>query len=69
MLTDQGGKWKGYTADITVTYPVNGVFSPKQKEIYNAVLDANLQVFQQCKPGVKWDDMHRLAENVLVSHL
>lgn len=26
-------------------------------------------MFQQCKPGVKWDDMHRLAENVVVTHL
>jgi len=40
MLADMGGKYYGYCADITVTFPINGKFTAKQKEIYDAVLDA-----------------------------
>lgn len=37
--------------------------------IYNAVLDANRSVFHAAKPGVKWDDMHLLAERTILKHL
>lgn len=69
MLMDMGCKLYGYASDITTTFPVNGKFSKKQKEIYDAVLDANLSVQRAMKPGVKWDDMHILAEKVILTHL
>lgn len=27
ILTDMGGKWRGYTADVTCSYPSNGIFN------------------------------------------
>jgi Xaa-Pro dipeptidase len=68
-LCDMGLKHYGYCSDITVTYPVNGKFTQKQKEIYNAVLEATEAVKKQVRPGVKWDDMHLLAEKIIVTHL
>ncbi len=35
-----GGKWYGYCADQAVTFPVSGKFTEKQKQIYNAVYEA-----------------------------
>jgi len=68
-LCDMGLKYYGYCSDITVTYPVNGKFTQKQKEIYNAVLESCEAVKKQVRPGVKWDDMHLLAEKIIVTHL
>ena len=58
-----------YCSDITITFPSNGKFSVNQKAIYNAVLDANRTVMKTVKPGIKWDDMHLLAERTIVKHL
>lgn len=69
VLCDLGFKYYGYDSDITTTFPVNGKFTDKQKEIYNAVLDANREVKNSIKPGVNWDDMHFLAERTIVKHL
>src|SRR5258708_1463659 len=40
ILMDLGAEFHGYTADITRTIPVNGKFSPEQKQIYEIVLNA-----------------------------
>jgi len=69
MLADMGAKYYGYCADITVTFPINGKFTQKQKEIYDAVLDAQNAVKRVVKAGVQWMDMHYLAERTIVSHL
>ena len=34
---------------------------PSQREIYEAVLDANIRVMKAMRPGVSWVDMHDLA--------
>ena len=44
MLTDMGMQMQQYASDITTTYPTNGKFTPKQREIYNLVLKANRAV-------------------------
>ena len=61
-----GGNYCGYAADITCSFPVNGKFTDKQKLIYNAVLDARNAVINAGKPGVKWTDMHLLANKVML---
>ncbi|CAG9855519.1 unnamed protein product [Phyllotreta striolata] len=68
-LFDMGGCYFGYSADITVTFPVNGKFTPQQKIIYEAVLKSNLAVFKAGKPGVSWTDMHLLSNRVLLEEL
>jgi hypothetical protein len=39
-------------SDITICFPANGKFTDNQKYIYNAVLKANLAVFEAAKPGI-----------------
>ncbi len=51
---DMGAQFCGYCADITVTFPVNGKFTPDQASVYNAVLAANLAVQNAAKPGYSY---------------
>ncbi len=69
FLTDSGGEYHGYAADITCSYPVNGRFTNQQRTIYETVLAANLAVQRAMKPGVAWPEMHRLAERVIAERL
>ncbi|MEP6847648.1 MAG: aminopeptidase P N-terminal domain-containing protein, partial [Acidobacteriota bacterium] len=39
ILIDAGAEYRGYAADITRTFPVNGKFSKPQREVYDVVLD------------------------------
>ncbi len=59
----------GYSADVTRTYPANGRFSPKQKEIYELVLKASDEARQLMKPGYKMLDCHHKAMDVMVAGL
>ncbi|CAB3408005.1 unnamed protein product [Caenorhabditis bovis] len=68
-LFDMGPEYNCYASDITTSFPANGKFNDKQKVVYNAVLDANLAVLKQAKPGVRWTDMHILSEKVILEHL
>ncbi|KAK5975373.1 Xaa-Pro dipeptidase, partial [Trichostrongylus colubriformis] len=64
-----GPEYNCYASDITTSFPANGKFTEKQKMVYNAVLEANQAVFKAAKPGVRWTDMHMLAEKVILTHL
>ncbi|XP_050293691.1 xaa-Pro dipeptidase isoform X2 [Anthonomus grandis grandis] len=68
-LYDMGANYYGYAADITCTFPANGKFTPDQKLIYEAVLNANKAVQKAMKPGVSWVDMHVLANRVMLEDL
>jgi Xaa-Pro aminopeptidase len=50
-----------YASDITRTIPIGGKFSPRQKEIYSIVLDAQERCVAAAAPGVEWRQVHRLA--------
>ena len=54
-----------YTADITRTMPVNGKFTPVQRKVYEAVLEAADAVFAMAKPGVTYSLMHDTAMAVI----
>lgn len=64
-----GGRWYGYVADQAITFPVSGKFTDKQRKIYTAVRQAQKAVEAVVKPGVKWEDMHLIAEKVILEHL
>ena len=65
ILFDLGCAWNHYAADISRTFPVNGKFSPRQKEIYQAVLDVEKAVIEAIKPGIKVSDLNKLARDLL----
>ncbi|WP_058235984.1 aminopeptidase P family protein [Devriesea agamarum] len=58
-----------YTADITRTLPISGQFTPVQRRIYDAVLEAADAAFAFARPGVKFRDLHTEAMKVIVRHL
>jgi Xaa-Pro aminopeptidase len=51
VLIDAGCEWQGYASDITRTFPVSGVFSNEQKQLYELVLNAQLAAFDVIKPN------------------
>ena len=66
LLIDAGCELDGYASDITRTFPVNGKFSPIQKDVYELVLAAQTAAIASVKPGSTWDDPHQAALKVLV---
>lgn len=52
ILMDFGALYGGYAADLTRTIPVNGKFTPRQKEVYNACLDLHDYAKSMLKPGI-----------------
>ncbi len=65
ILMDLGAEFHGYTADITRTIPVNGKFSPEQKQIYELVLKAQEEAMKVCKPGEPFSGLHKAARDVI----
>ena len=66
LLIDAGCELDGYASDITRTFPVNGKFSPEQRDLYELVLNAQLVAISMAKPGNHWNAPHEAALNVLV---
>lgn len=56
ILMDFGALYGGYAADLTRTIPVNGKFTPRQKEVYNACLDLHNYCKSLLKPGISIND-------------
>ncbi|MCR6721357.1 MAG: aminopeptidase P N-terminal domain-containing protein [Chitinophagaceae bacterium] len=52
LLMDFGANYGGYCADLTRTIPVNGKFSKRQKEVYNACLHLHNYAKSLLKPGI-----------------
>ncbi|OSZ82259.1 X-Pro aminopeptidase [Chitinophagaceae bacterium IBVUCB1] len=52
ILMDFGAEYGNYCADLTRTIPVNGKFTKRQKEVYNAVLDVHNFAKKILKPGI-----------------
>jgi Xaa-Pro aminopeptidase len=52
ILMDFGASYGGYNADLTRTIPVNGKFTPRQKEVYNACLDLHNYAKSLLRPGI-----------------
>lgn len=67
LLVDAGAEnVMNYCSDFTRTYPVNGKFSPMQRDIYNIVLAANARAFELAKPDMLYKDVHLAAVKVLI---
>ncbi|MEO8767038.1 MAG: Xaa-Pro aminopeptidase [Nitrosospira sp.] len=65
LLIDAGCELDGYAADITRTFPVNGKFSPVQRDLYQLVLAAQTAAINAVRPGRAWDAPHEAALRVL----
>lgn len=70
LLVDAGAEnAMHYASDHTRTYPVGGKFSDRQRDIYQAVLNAQVQAIAAIKPGVTNQSVHMLAMQVLAQGL
>ena len=61
ILFDLGASLNMYCSDISRTFPVNGKFTERQKEVYNIVLEAQRKVFEAAKPGVTIRDLQQVV--------
>ena len=69
VLIDAGAEHHCYAGDITRTFPVNGVFSEAQRELYEVVLEAQLAAIDKVTPGNHWNDPHLAAVKILTKGL
>jgi Xaa-Pro aminopeptidase len=70
MVADAGAETNmNYSSDITRTTPVGGKFSPRQRDIYEIVLKANIDAINAARPGMSNRDLHLLACRVIASGL
>ena len=70
LLVDAGAEGPyGYASDITRTWPVSGTFTPRQADVYDAVLAANEASIAMVKPGVSYKDVHLESCRVLATAL
>ena len=65
ILFDLGAQWNYYNADITRTFPINGKFTSRQKEVYEAVLRVNKAVISKLKPGVDYKELNSWATELI----
>lgn len=74
VVMDVGGEYSMYATDITRTAPVNGKFTPRQREIYNIVLgaqEAAIHVFELDKSrltGNGPESLYKVARDYIDSH-
>lgn len=65
ILMDLGAEYHGYTADVTRTIPVNGRFTPEQRQIYDLVFAAQEAGMQLCKHGATFDEVYLATARVV----
>lgn len=65
ILFDLGCITDNYISDITRTFPVGGKFSPRQKDIYQSVLNVNKKCIEFLKPGISWAEYNDYANKLL----
>ena len=73
VVMDVAGAYSGYASDITRTLPVNGHFTPRQREIYEIVLGAQNAALAAAKPGMymgRWGakGLYEIAYDYINTH-
>ncbi|KAG4305490.1 hypothetical protein PORY_001046 [Pneumocystis oryctolagi] len=71
VLVDAGGEYANYVTDISRTWPVNGVFSAAQKDLYQAVLNVQKACIELCSEerAVSLDMIHQHSIQLLKEEL
>lgn len=65
VLIDAGAEYDFYASDITRTFPVNGQFTARQKDLYEVVLQAQLDAIDVVKIGKHWNEFHDVTVNTI----
>jgi Xaa-Pro aminopeptidase len=69
LLMDFGAEYANYAADMTRTVPVNGKFTKRQREVYDAVLRVMKAATQMLVPGNSLDQYHKFVGTVMENEL
>jgi len=69
ILMDVGAEYGNWASDMTRCIPANGKFSPRQKEVYNAVLRVKDAAAKMLKPGVIWKDYQEKVGRIMEKEL
>ncbi|MEA1787496.1 aminopeptidase P family protein [Arenibacter sp. GZD96] len=69
LLLDVAAEYANYSSDLTRTIPVNGKFTKRQKEVYNAVLRVKNEATKMLVPGVLWAEYHKEVGKIMTSEL
>ena len=69
VLIDFGAEYSNYNADVTRTMPVNGKFSKRQKQVYNAVLTVHKEAAKLLVPGSTVDEYHKEVGQIMEAEL
>lgn len=70
ILMDAGGKFHGYCADITRSWPISGIFSCAQRKIYEAVLRVQESCIKACKSSESsLDDLYCLSIELMADEI
>ena len=65
ILIDAGCEYEYYASDVTRTIPVNGKFTPAQKELYSMVLGVQLKIIAKIKSGILRTELQAESEMLL----
>ncbi len=69
VLLDVAAEYANYNSDLTRTIPVNGRFTPRQREVYDAVLRIQREAFKMLRPSVVYFDYQKEIEKLMESEL
>lgn len=62
LLVDCGAQYGWYNGDITRTFPVNGKFTPRQRMVYEIVLEGQQKVIDAIRPGVPFSRLNEILK-------
>jgi Xaa-Pro aminopeptidase len=68
LVVDAGPDFKYYDVDISASYPANGKFSPRQKEIYEAALAVERACLEVYRPGITCDQVREEVRGILTKN-
>jgi Xaa-Pro aminopeptidase len=69
VIIDAGAEYQYYTADLSVTFPVNGTFTPEQRRIYELVLTIERTLIGMVRPGVTIGDLQAVVPRMVLEGL
>jgi Xaa-Pro aminopeptidase len=69
LLLDFGAEYANYAADLSRTIPVNGRFTPRQKQVYQSVLKILKEARQMLTPGITLDEYGKEVRKLVESEL
>ena len=65
LVIDAGPKVDHYDTDITISYPANGKFTPRQREVYEAAKAVHEACLKLYRPGLSMDQCRKEVDEVL----